>query len=582
MERGKRQTISVKSVALTAWILILFYAWHARAIAHAEDTQAQREIAPIYDRLYQSIGISRPKPKLVLRPEAEAKKSLLRVAWFDAVRNTVVLDERVYTLSAAKFGARWREAIAMILGHELAHFYWAHSWASDFGSQYSDLKIGKAALSVARAEEVGFLEAQADYTGGFFSYLAGFDVKPIAAPLFDIIYESYQLTDSNLSNYPTKSDRQKISAGAIERLSDRVLVFNAAIRLLIAGLYEKAGYCFDFIAKDFYGREILNNAGVARSLHALRLFHPLNAPEFAYAYPFEFDAHTRLEGRMVYGFLEGGDFRYDILREAKDFFTKAILADPAYAPAYVNLAAVHQLLNENDFAMAYARKSLVVAEAAKEELSIANAHIMLGIAYANSTLSQDERERQAKQEFDKAASVNPALAAANIAVLQVGPANISPPKATVLEPLKAKEIVRFDAEEIQGLNPGQRRMVILSEQPLAQEMFLPGELPVRILTKTITRNQQEQAEVISVEYAGMRANFVSTRPQYNGRSARGIRIGESVNVVKAAYGEAPSVLSSRQTTYYVYRKAQIIFEVNLNGNVAGWTIYNADPETFDP
>ncbi len=122
-------------------------------------------------------------------------------------------------------------------------------------------------------------------------------------------------------------------------------------------MYEEGLRCFDYIARKFPSREILNNAGVARALEAIDLFEE---GALRFAYPFELDAQTRLRsgGKAdQYGYVEtGGEQRERLLEEAVEKFEKACEKDPDYATACINLACAFGLQGESEDAIHYANK----------------------------------------------------------------------------------------------------------------------------------------------------------------------------------------------------------------------------------
>ena len=96
------------------------------------------------------------------------------------------------------------------------------------------------------------------------------------------IYAEYQL-GSNLPGYPPLAERQEIARRSAERLHQMASVFEAGNRLLLIKKYQETARCFDYIARTFPSREILNNAGLARALEAVGLF---SAGQLRFAYPF--------------------------------------------------------------------------------------------------------------------------------------------------------------------------------------------------------------------------------------------------------------------------------------------------------
>ena len=111
-----------------------------------------------------------------------------------------------------------------------------------------------------------------------------------------------------------------------------------------------------------------------------------------YVYPFELDADTRLRRDDVQarGIDDATRRRaYDLLIAAGRDFDDAKAKDPAYAPAYVNLAGVYDLLGEEDLAAAFAEKAGRVAAESHDDLSAEDANIIIAIVRARQNQTKE-------------------------------------------------------------------------------------------------------------------------------------------------------------------------------------------------
>ena len=235
--------------------------------------------------------------------------------------NTLTIEERAYDLCVS-LGPDSLDAMASLIGHELAHYYKDHSWPGDFGNGFADLEVGQAIgmlrRDLARRVEI---EAEADYFGGFFAHVAGYNSLGVAPELLAAVYREFEI-DEDLPGYPSPAERVEIARRSEEKLRGLIPVFEAGNRLMLISRYEEAGRCFEFIARTFPSREILNNAGVALALDAISLFE---AGEFPFAYPFEVDPTTRLQQaqKATEHTLDVGERRSMLLAEAAEFFDQA-------------------------------------------------------------------------------------------------------------------------------------------------------------------------------------------------------------------------------------------------------------------
>jgi hypothetical protein len=113
----------------------------------------------------------------------------------------------------------------------------------------------------------------------------------------------------------------------MENIRKLIPYFETGNRLLLIEKYEEAARCFEFTTINFPGCEIYNNLVVAKALAALQLM-PDSSNKFAY--PFEFDASSRLSFTETIGAessLQGSDKEHfqNLLKEAVTAFEKAKL-----------------------------------------------------------------------------------------------------------------------------------------------------------------------------------------------------------------------------------------------------------------
>jgi hypothetical protein len=161
------------------------------------------------------------------------------------------------------------DALASLMAHELAHYYKDHGWVGDFGNGFADLSVGKKLKKLKRqAAKIVEIETQADYFGGLFGYLAGYNTLGVPPALLNAIYAEYQLEEP-LAGYPSLAERREIARRSQRQLAALVPVFEAGNYLMLTGHYAQAAGAFDYIARTFPSREILNNGGVVRALESL-------------------------------------------------------------------------------------------------------------------------------------------------------------------------------------------------------------------------------------------------------------------------------------------------------------------------
>jgi len=520
-------------------VLTLITAPRCWALSHEEKLAAAQQV---YDRLVEAIGDSRPPPRLRLQ-------SSVQVAVFWPDRHEIDLDERVFDLCGTMPDAD--AALSALLGHELAHYYGHHGWTHEFGNSLpADLS---QQFKVLDEHDRLRCEMEADYFGGYYGYLAGFDTLQAFPKLLEAIYHRYD----SMPGYPSLQEREGITSEAQGKLQRLIPVFEAGNVLLALRQYRAAALCFDFIARDFPSREILNNAGVARAQEAME---PLRADAdlARFVYPFELDADTRLRRDDVEarGLDEATRRRaYQLLIGAQRCFDEAKARDPDYPPAYVNLAGVYDLLGKENLAAAFAEEALRVAGDAKDAASAADAQVMLGIVEA-----RQNKTSQAAEAFAKAQPAAGELARINLDALAGHPAPSGHASATT-QPAPAESIADAAAGDAKPMDDPPYDTISLTS--------LSADVP----DITIRSKQTDAWQGYRIDVGDRRIVAYGTRPGYAGHTARGAGIGDDLEKIQSLYGPPTDVTAGRQAHLYRFDNAGMIFQVDSKGKVSGWILY---------
>lgn len=489
------------------------------------------------EAVYRAVGDAAgllSMPALEVVEEAPGAKG--SIAWYTPAGPAVGISTLGIGLCQERFGADSAACTAFLLGHELAHFSKGHGWGSDFG-KFIPAKLVNLA-------DVTNYEQQADYFGAIFAYQAGFNSAGLPQKVVAAVYQKF--VGADLHGYPDLKTRQAIAGEAERKLGAMLPVFDAGIKLLVSGYYEPAARCFDFIARNgFPGREILNNAGVARLMQALAL---TNTAEAGFVYPAEVDAETRLS-KVVMKDPKGASQRDRLLALAGDSFRRAIAADPGYFTAVVNAACVADLQGNP------ARAISLINGAMTEPT--AGGSIARGIAFAH---SNPPRMGEAEADFRAASKLGSGLGEANLRMLKkLGVAPAVPGGAEAGK-----------GEQIGGKTADQHELG-LSKTPTKIEASGAGEAPLAVHGRDYgTWSALLVSEDIDHEY-----QFLSTGAGYAGSMARGgVKVGSAADDVMKAYGQPSGRVRSRGGEFLVYRAAGLIIELRSNA-VAGWTLANA-------
>ena len=496
---------------------------------------AYQRAKQVFDKLVEARGDYRyPAPDFVLLDREES------VAFMNYDLLQVQLEQKAYKVCEA-FGD---PALAFLLGHELTHYYEKHGWRRGFASEYSDLPIG---IQIKGMLDKVANETEADYLGGFLAYSAGYGIFDKGAELMQQLYEAYNMRDENVmaNGYPSLADRQEISRRTKQKLEELVEVFELANLLNAIGSFDEAYEYYLYVVMRYQSREIYNNMGVARALRALGLF---DESEIIYHYPIQLDLQSTGGSRSM----EGEPDRNELLRQALVHFDAAISLDSGYAPAYLNKACVLALLGDPVRARFYAEVEARsrALENAKYAKTAVDADILIGILEAKSG-----NTAAAKKLFETAATTNKSpLAAVNLKILN----------GDTWEPERTEITGAFDEEAIDGLE------FIFVAYPTDSDG--PAYDPDRSIELTNGRafHQNPAPGPNSKIYMskGTGDNPVltifqlTTNAAYEGKTARGIALGDDRAKIVSAYGEPRRTVETPMGDIMVYKKLKIIFIIS--------------------
>lgn len=484
-------------------------------------------------------------------------------AYYSPSNNTINFGEGIYDL-ATDFGPDSLDVVATVMAHEIAHFYKDHGWAHAFGKANPDSDIKKNVKeSMYDSEDRARMEAEADYFGGIFGYMSGYNTLGVGGKFFDKLYDALEIPEETFG-YPSRKDRIAIYNNSKQMLEDLIPIFNTANLLNLVRRYEKASMCYDHVIVTFPSREMYNNAGVALAQKAMSLY---SAEELKFVYPFGLDFDTRLSNGGTKGAGESKeDKRLRLAKEALDLFNDAINIDEQYAPAYVNAALAHSLLGEYDMALGLANKAIKFAETNRNLLLIGNGHIARGIAFALS-----DKKADAKKEFKTAEAGNSLLATANLdAVTNNVFANLF--KKKISEEITGEEetIADIGIEAIE---------VLFDDKDAFKSTTIKKQNKKRPETLVVTVEEEDFDATLVAAYSGpWNANeelegFLMTKPNYDGETARGIQIGSSLEAIQKVYGKPTRMLGGSQSNFVFYEKAGLIFLLDGENKVTRWMIY---------
>ncbi|MEM6722716.1 MAG: hypothetical protein AAF598_01695 [Bacteroidota bacterium] len=294
----------------------------------------------IFDHLVEVLGNRKVQP-----PSFQIIDSKEYGAFLEADKRSIVLEEQAYKV-CMNLGTKeeGESVLAMILGHELIHYFENHRWRSEFINNYRGIGVVDSLADVSKfGVEKLRNETQADVLGGFLAYTAGYRAYHVLPKFFPALYKAYELPDE-LPGYPVLQDRVALAKRSVERIEKLAEIYDMGNILLALEHYDQARIFYRFILETYQSREVYNNLGVLTILHAMEYYEDQDSKLFlpvALDLNFDKTAERGLDESEL-------ALRKKLLEEALSYLYRAIDLDRDYAPAYQNLAVAYYLLGDED------------------------------------------------------------------------------------------------------------------------------------------------------------------------------------------------------------------------------------------
>lgn len=529
--------------------LIPFFLLFLTAFAVSASSDYKEAIArQVFDRLVLARGdFGLPAPNF------EMVENDREVARFEG--RTIYLGVRAYDLCAT-YGADSLNALAILLSHEVVHYYAGHTWEKEFSREFAGTELPKEVQDSWLEDEV-----QADLWGGLLAYTAGYDVRNVATRFFPDLYKTFQ-RDESLPGYQKLSDRVQLARRTGEKVQQLVHFFETANYLVGIGMYEDALAYYQVILEQGYrSRELYNNIGVYFAHAAILLFRKTEMP---YGYPLELDAESRI-GRGTRGGEDMTDRkrREQLLRESLQYFEKARSLDPGYTTALINQACVYTLLGASmreadadeadlNFIQAHAWAKKAEREAKGNRKALADIRVLRGLLSA----MQDEKE-EAREWWEKADSP---LAKTNLQVLEKGSIDWAP--------------VRLARSNEREMIEDQSLDLFMRQMPCDTLIGLAAEGQKVQWGVSVRKLGLEHSTVYLHAFSPARyAVLQVVKPGYSGQTLLGIRLGDSREKVLEVY-KTPDLITQLTDGEFMYFPArEILFRIDAEGRVAGWCVF---------
>lgn len=339
-------------------------------------TNAEIQINTVFKQLVSVYGSAKSAPKLEI-----IKKGALPIPpakYITTSFPTIEIDLNLYNVCQG-FGKDSLNALAVVLSHELTHYFNDHTFCSDYAyaSLYSTNPVLAKEIRNSSLTSRNEKETESDIKGFFFAAAAGFQPFGLQGQLIDTIYKVYKLPDVQ-TGYPTKQERKVIAKSAETEANKLFGYFKVGLKALEDKKYDEAISAFNNANGKIPFRENLNNMGVAKVRKAL-LLKLKTSEEYKFPdrflYPIEVENKSRLNKETTRSLDDNSDEMEKLLKDAQKYFQEAIRLDPNFIKGYINLACALDLLGN------FPKSIGTILELTKGEQNAREAKRILAIAY---------------------------------------------------------------------------------------------------------------------------------------------------------------------------------------------------------
>jgi hypothetical protein len=364
-------------------VIIMFIYWLSFDATAQLVSNDEKQVRDVFNKLISVYGSAKPAPKLSF----QALKT--PATYITDSSPEIKVDVSFYKLCQT-FGKDSLNALAIVLSHELTHYFNDHTFCSDYA--FANLKSNptlKSKIGQASFESRIEKESEADIKGFFYAAAAGYQPHGLQGLLIERIYEAYRLPDS-LKGYPTKQERIDIAHNNEKIAAQLYDHFKSGLVALDNKQYDEAIELFNRANSQVPFRENWNNIGIACARKALELKLSSKAedeyPE-RFLYPLEIENKSRLQNERTRSLDDTTDDIENLLSKAQNAFEKALQLDPSFYKSRINLACVYDLRGKPNSAIAEITEKLPL------EIRVSNeAKRILAIAYYNADM-EDKAER---------------------------------------------------------------------------------------------------------------------------------------------------------------------------------------------
>ena len=441
--------------------------------------------------------------------------------------------------------------LAFVLGHEIMHHYMQHGFIQNNNEEFENFSFMESlqifsTLSSKRLE----MEVEADFKGGFYTFLAGYNSLKVAPKVLDTIYKRFEI--SNSEKYPSLEERKAITYNQLEKIETLKDIYNSSLFSTVYGNFKFAIIGFEKILEEgFVTKEILNNIGVLYLKEALK---KLNNEDIL-LYPFEFDTETRLNYETSRGGIQfaNQDYIRELIENAISYLNQASKFDFFYQSPKINLICAYSILAESNREDPQSfNQNLDLAERYLSNVGQINESTFL---FLNGILEfQKKNTDEAISFFKKSALKNNHKAKINLEIIDS--------TYTTRKESFNKENLKY---KIDGIN---------LNSILYDFNYDSSYSNIKLAEINLISKKLENSDIFILKNNDEGLVFQKIKNE-DLRFGKKIKVGSSTEDLELVFNYPPNIFNTTRESYYYYNDGNVIFKIK-NGIIKEIIYFNSN------
>ena len=290
----------------------------------AQSQEVPAFVTKVYNDIFRSMTNGKIK-----KPILQVTLDSAKIIYYSPDLNAIVFSEKFANLMRT-FGVDSMNAVAHVLGHELAHVILQQGDFLKLGSGYADADFNDKLKNYQGLlkDSLALFEREADENAIFYAHISGYQTTHIAEKVLNSIYLNFKLKDKKLKNYPELSERIAMVNSSSKRMDVLLKLYDFGVISAMKGQFDHAIYFFDLIQNEhFYSKEIFNNLG---TVYLMKVKF-IEKDEFPFDLPFQIDCSSSLSQQRDFSVVVD-----ELLEASKRCLNEAIKIDENYYFALLN------------------------------------------------------------------------------------------------------------------------------------------------------------------------------------------------------------------------------------------------------